>query len=279
MTRIATTKVKRVSTAYCAIHALRRVGYSTRKLFNPGRCMYCTSDMKKDPVVPKRVAAYIRVSNPKSNYDSQLNEIHKYLAIRGWPPPTPDLIYTDVQSARKNPSKAPRPGHQRLLLDARTRQFDAIVCWRMDRLARSVDVLVQWKDIAEASGVILVFVAENMTSENDTPMGRLFYSIIAAMAEFNASVIQENREAGQRWARENGGDVGGRPRRITNRKEILAYYEAGNSYKACRAKFKVGKSQLALILQQERRRREMKLAQQQAEAEVAAQLPVEAENG
>jgi DNA invertase Pin-like site-specific DNA recombinase len=69
---------------------------------------------------------------PRSTVDqepeNQLRELRRYIQARGWTA----VEYTDkgVSGAKDR-----RPALDQLLTDAKRRQFDVVVCWRLDRLA------------------------------------------------------------------------------------------------------------------------------------------------
>jgi DNA invertase Pin-like site-specific DNA recombinase len=78
-----------------------------------------------------RIGIYARVSTKDQSCELQVRDLRAYCAARGF-----DLVreYVDVgQSGAKDS----RPELNKLMDDARKRQFDAIVVWRFDRFARS----------------------------------------------------------------------------------------------------------------------------------------------
>lgn len=101
--------------------------------------------------------------------------------------------------------------------DAKRRKLDAIVCWKLDRIGRSLKHLVNLLAELEAVGVALVSFSDNL--DLSTPQGRLMFQIIGAMAEFERSLIQERVKAGLRNARAKGKRLG-RPRVIVDRARI-----------------------------------------------------------
>lgn len=212
------------------------------------------SDMQNYNEIPKRLAMYIRVSSESQakSAKTQTDEITKYLASRGWPPPV--LVYEDHMTARLDPRKDPRPQHNKMKLDAMTHQFDTLICWRLDRLARSPKNAAEWLEIAKEGNIRLVFVADNLTVDH-SPMGTMVFHIMAAMAKFFADIQQQNREAGQARARREGRSLGGRQRKFRNRKDIVAFYQKGASYAETMEEFGIGRSQLGVILRQEGARR------------------------
>ena len=103
-----------------------------------------------------------------------------------------------------------RPALDALLAAARTRKIDAVVCVKLDRLARSVHHLVTLARELEALGVDLVAIDQAVDST--TPAGRLLFHVLGAIAEFERDLIRERVVAGLRRARAQGRRLG-RPRR------------------------------------------------------------------
>src|ERR1700722_8487393 len=78
-----------------------------------------------------RIVIYARVSTKDQSCELQIRDLRSYCAARGF-----DLVreYVDVGQSGVKDS---RPKLNKLMDDARKRQFDAIVVWRFDRFARS----------------------------------------------------------------------------------------------------------------------------------------------
>ena len=88
------------------------------------------------------------------------------------------------------------------MLDARRGRFDLVLVWRFDRFTRSVEQLVT--ALAEFRSLGVDFVSHQETLDTFTPMGEAMFTIIAAMAELERSVIRERVQAGLDYAKRNG---------------------------------------------------------------------------
>jgi DNA invertase Pin-like site-specific DNA recombinase len=132
----------------------------------------------------------------------QLTELRDYCARRGF-----EIAgeYVDQGISGANVS---RPALNRLMTDAHQRKFDAVCCWKLDRFGRSLKHLVNAIADLEALGVALISLQDNL--DLSTPSGRLMFHIIAAMAQFERSLIQERVRAGMRNARAKGRQIGRR---------------------------------------------------------------------
>jgi DNA invertase Pin-like site-specific DNA recombinase len=98
------------------------------------------------------------------------------------------------------------------------RSGDTLVVWKLDRLARSIQQLLQTVDTLQTSGIELRSLTESI--DTTTPSGRLVFHIFSALAEFERAVIRERTSAGLQAAKERG-KKGGRPRQF-GPKELAA---------------------------------------------------------
>ena len=106
-------------------------------------------------------------------------------------------------------AKERRPALDQLIRDAHRRRFDAVVCWRLDRLGRSLKHLVTLLDEFQAHGVSFVSLGEGI--DLGTPAGRLQLHILAALAEFERARISERVQSHAQNSRSPGRNRG-RPR-------------------------------------------------------------------
>src|ERR671910_3807368 len=95
------------------------------------------------------VAVYVRVSRLDQNPENQIAELRRYAQARGWQ--ATEFIERGVSG-----SKDSRPQLDAMLKQARRKRFDAIVCWKLDRLGRSMRHLVMLLDELRALDVGLV---------------------------------------------------------------------------------------------------------------------------
>jgi len=114
--------------------------------------------------------------------------------------------YSDVISG----ATAARPGLDALIARCAAGGVDAVLAVKIDRLGRSVLNVVGLIERLEAMGVGVICPGQGIDTRKDNPCGRMQYQIIAAVAEFERSMIRERTRAGLRVARANG-KVLGRP--------------------------------------------------------------------
>ena len=166
----------------------------------------------------KRIGIYLRVSTNGQNTELQRKEIENYLSVRGW---TNWTIYEDKLTGTTNQ----RPALKLMMSDARARKIDAIICWKMDRLFRSLKDLVT--TLQELSDFGVEFVSIKDQIDMTTASGRLMTHLLAAFAEFEAALIKERVCAGLANAKRNG-VILGRPT-VINKYKVVRLKEQGLS--------------------------------------------------
>ena len=89
---------------------------------------------------------------------------------------------------------------------------DTLIVWNLDWLARSLRDLINMVNSFKKKGIKFSSLQDNI--ENKTPQGRLFFNIMASLAEFEREIIRERTNAGLTAARARG-RKGGRPRGLS----------------------------------------------------------------
>jgi len=168
-----------------------------------------------------KVALYARVSTTNHGQDPelQLRDFRDYCKARKW---TVHDKYVDTASGVKES----RPELDRLMKDARRRKFDVVLVWKFDRFARSVGHLIRALEEFKSLGIEFVSLTEGI--DTSTPMGKMVFTVLGAVAELERSLIVERINAGLRNAKAKGVTLG-RPRSTVETAVILARMEAGES--------------------------------------------------
>jgi DNA invertase Pin-like site-specific DNA recombinase len=161
-----------------------------------------------------KVAIYTRVSTDKQTHDSQLNELREYCLRRNW---ANAVEYADVISG----AKFSRHGLDKLMADVRRGKLDVVVCFKLDRLGRSLAHLAQIVGELTAHRVALVCPSQGIDTSGMNPASQLQLNILMAIAEFERSIIQERVAAGLRAAKANGKKLG-RPERLSRHQAAVA---------------------------------------------------------
>ena len=98
---------------------------------------------------------------------------------------------------------------------AHLRANDTLVVWKLDRLGRSLQNLIQTIKLLQEKKIGFQSLQENI--DTTTSGGKLIFHIFSALAEFERDVIRERTKAGLQAARARG-RLGGRPRLLTPNK-------------------------------------------------------------
>jgi DNA invertase Pin-like site-specific DNA recombinase len=171
------------------------------------------------------VAIYARVStsNTSQTPEMQIRELREYCKRRGWKI-TREYVDQGISGAKES-----RPELNKLVADAHLRRFDAVVCWRFDRFARSVSHLLRALETFKALGIEFVSLSEQV--DTSTPTGKMVFTVLGAVAELERNLIAERVKAGLRNARAKG-KILGRPRKIASPDEIYRLRSGGASWRA-----------------------------------------------
>ncbi len=96
-----------------------------------------------------KAAIYARVSTLDKGQDTgvQLRDLRSYAQARGW------IIAGEYVDKGQSGAKDRRPELDRLMKDVRKRRIDLILCWRLDRLGRSLKHLILTLDELQSLGV------------------------------------------------------------------------------------------------------------------------------
>src|SRR5262249_23710645 len=138
---------------------------------------------------------------------SQLREVRAYIRRR-WPK-AEVKEYLDKSSG----ARFSRDGLDTLMREVRRGRVDVVVIYKLDRLGRSLQHLAQLIGEFETHGTALVATSQGIDTSESNPAGRLQIHVLAAVAEFERSVIRERINAGLAAARERRTKLG-RPRSL-----------------------------------------------------------------
>ncbi len=106
------------------------------------------------------------------------------------------------------------------------RAGDTLVCYRLDRVARSLKQLIETVEGLEARGI--GFKSLNEQIDTTSAGGKLVFHIFAALSEFEKTLTRSRTMAGLEAARARG-RIGGRPKLINDDKLKVAKTLLANS--------------------------------------------------
>src|ERR1700722_3189268 len=187
-----------------------------------------------------KIGIYARVSTKDQSCEPQVRDLRAYCAARGF-----DTIreYVDIgQSGAKDS----RPELDKLMNDARKRQFDGILVWRFDRYARSTKHLLSSLDEFRSLGITFLSFQENI--DTNSPLGQALFTIVSAVAQLERDLIRERVTAGIPNARANGKKLG-RPKTLVDRAQVLHLREQGQSLQQIATNLGIGYGTVRSLLQ------------------------------
>src|SRR5712691_242576 len=100
-----------------------------------------------------------------------------------------------------------RPHLQQLLADIRAGRVQRIICYKIDRLSRSLLDFARLAEVFEEHGVGIVSVTQQL--DTSTSMGRLTMNMLLSFAQFEREMVSDRTRDKLRAARRKGKFVGG----------------------------------------------------------------------
>jgi DNA invertase Pin-like site-specific DNA recombinase len=194
-----------------------------------------------------KAAIYARVSTTDKGQDInlQLNDLKPYCERRGW-------TYTEYVDNGVSGAKEKRPAFEQLMTDAKKKQFDVIVVWKLDRFSRSLQHLIT--TLNDLQKLSIDFVSYNEHIDFTTATGRLMIHIIAAFAQFERELMAERIKAGMQNAKAKGVKIGRKPKAPIEISKIIQLYEEAKqkgeniSVREISKKTKIGKSTVHSVI-------------------------------
>lgn len=127
---------------------------------------------------------YARVSTMKQDLKSQVDDLKKAGA---------EIIYQDKYTG----TTMDRPQFDKLMAILKT--GDTLIVTKLDRLARNTTDALSIVKKLNAEGIILHVL--NIGIIDNTPSGRLIYTVFSAFAEFERDLIVSRTQEGKAWAK------------------------------------------------------------------------------
>ena len=152
----------------------------------------------------KRVAIYARVStiDKSQNPETQLRQLREYVKRR-------DFTLTCELIDRASGAREDRSNYKKLFKLVRRREVDVVLVWGYNCFARSTHALVNALTEFDSLGVDFISYEENI--DTTTPQGKMVFTIMASLAQFESASISERVRAGMQRAKAEGKQIGRRP--------------------------------------------------------------------
>lgn len=186
------------------------------------------------------IACYVRVSTDKQKTDSQESELTAYAARYD----KPFTLYKDVISGKtKN-----RPALDEMLKDCRSGKITKILCYKIDRLGRSIINLKELLNEFELMNIPVIFTSQSITTENSNPAGKLFISMLGVFAEFERETICERVRAGIASRMAQGLPMGRTPTQEAVKEKIRSLRQTKLSMAKIAKELKIGVATVHKVL-------------------------------
>lgn len=148
----------------------------------------------------KKIAIYMRVSTDEQSVDSQRSSTEARAKALGGEV----VVFTDVVSGMKSS----RAELDEMMAGVRAGQFKAVICYKLDRLGRSLAHLAQMIGELDSYGVGLIATSQHIDTTDANPVARMQLHVLMAVAEFERSMIRERTLAGLEAAKKRGVTLG-----------------------------------------------------------------------
>ncbi len=184
----------------------------------------------------RHVVGYARVSTRDQDLTSQIERIQRYISDYGLIPAIEGAIFQEKMSGASNT----RSERAKILKLAEQGKVDLVICTKLDRWGRSLKDLIETLNFLESKNVNMIFLDQNIDLR--TPMGRMLFQILGAVAEFERNLIVERTQEGRMRAMLHGTRSGKPmhgPLKELPEKAIIQRYKEGASIKFLAAEYKV----------------------------------------
>lgn len=153
------------------------------------------------------IYGYARVSTAQQDYATQIADLKKAGATK---------IFKDKYTG----TTANRPKFDKLMTTIKN--GDTLIVTKLDRLARNTQDALNIVKKMNAEGVILRVL--NIGTIDNSPSGRLIFTVFSAFAEFERDLIVSRTQEGKAWAKANNPNFhDGMPRKYTKEQIDFAW--------------------------------------------------------
>lgn len=157
----------------------------------------------------KKALGYVRVSTEEQakggvSLDMQRAKIHAYAALEDM-----ELVEILADEGISGCSIKIRPGVQRLLQIVRAKEVQAVIIYKLDRLARNTVEALEIAQLMDQRNISLHSITEKLDTRS--ALGKFFFTLLASLAEMERGIISERISAAMERKREKGEPLNNNP--------------------------------------------------------------------
>jgi DNA invertase Pin-like site-specific DNA recombinase len=145
----------------------------------------------------KRIVAYLRVSTTSQNLAGQRQELERWISNNVGP--DREVVWIEDKCTGNNMK---RPGFTRLEKMIFNGEVETVIVFKLDRISRKlregIDTICDWVD----QGIRLVSVTQQIDFAG--PTGKMFASVLLAVAELEQETRKERQAVGIAAAKKRG---------------------------------------------------------------------------
>lgn len=197
----------------------------------------------------RKAAVYCRVSTGDQSCERQERDLRAF-AERG------DFEIVAIFRETASGNVDSRSERKKVMNLARDRQIEAVLVTELTRWGRSTTDLLHTLQELEACGVSVI-AQTGLQFDLRSPQGKLFASLMAALAEFERDLLRERIRSGISAAQERGvkfgRQEGQRPKADRNEAKVLKLRAAGKSYRAIASELHLSKNTVMDIVKRNRK--------------------------
>jgi DNA invertase Pin-like site-specific DNA recombinase len=200
----------------------------------------------------KRVAIYARVSTNDQTTQNQVLVLRELAESQG------ATVVFEFLDKGISGVKKDRDALNAMLTAAKSRKFETLYVYSIDRLSRSVKNLIETVETLNSLGITIVFKRESIDTQS--AMGQFFLTVLGSIAALERSLLIDRINAGIARAKAEGKKMG-RPSKLNDGliNAVTMLYEKGVSIRNIAQTCSIGVGTVYKILAQ-KKQSEMPLA-------------------
>ena len=161
-----------------------------------------------------KIGLYCRVSKNEQNIETQLMALKDYCQRNNYE------IVEEYLDNGVSGAKDSRPAFDKLLADMRAGKINCILVYKLDRIGRSLQHLLNLFEEFKNKGIEFISLTQNINTS--TPEGKMFLRMLMVLAEYERELIVSRINSGLDRARAEGKTLG-RPKGAKDTKRRMRH--------------------------------------------------------